>query len=266
MSKYIGWFSCGVTSAIACKLALDTYGKENVDLYYIKIDSAHPDNDRFIADCEEWFDVKIKTIQSKKYSDQFDVIEQIRYVNGVNGAPCTLQLKKKVRFDLQKALDYPIQVFGFEFETKQVNRAIRFIEQFPETKPIFPLIEGSYTKEICAGLIIEQGIELPTMYKLGYNNNNCIGCVKGGRGYWAKIKIDFPETFQRMAELEREVGATCIKNVYLDELKEGAGRKPKAITPDCGSFCQIKYGDIKHKQLDLIMSNPQSIRQLYFNF
>ena len=115
MSKYIGWFSCGVTSAIACKLALDKYGKENVDLYYIKIDSAHPDNDRFIDDCEKWFDVKIKTIQSKKYSDQFDVIEQIRYVNGVNGAPCTLQLKKKVRFDLQKTLDNPIQVFGFEF-------------------------------------------------------------------------------------------------------------------------------------------------------
>ena len=24
------------------------------------------------------------------------------------------------------------------------------------------------------------GIEIPVMYRLGYNNNNCVGCVKGG--------------------------------------------------------------------------------------
>ena len=28
--KFLAWFSCGVTSAVACKLAIDKYGKENV--------------------------------------------------------------------------------------------------------------------------------------------------------------------------------------------------------------------------------------------
>ena len=33
-SKIIGWFSCGVTSAIACKLAIEQYGNDKVELFY----------------------------------------------------------------------------------------------------------------------------------------------------------------------------------------------------------------------------------------
>lgn len=62
------------------------------------------------------------------------------------------------------------------------------------------------------GMLWKAGIEIPAMYKMGYNNNNCIGCVKGGMGYWNKIRKDFPEVFNRMAVIEREVGATCLKD------------------------------------------------------
>ena len=67
----IAWFSCGVTSAVACKLAVDEYGKDNVELFYIVINSAHEDNERFILDCEKWIGKKINKIQSKKFKDQF---------------------------------------------------------------------------------------------------------------------------------------------------------------------------------------------------
>jgi 3'-phosphoadenosine 5'-phosphosulfate sulfotransferase (PAPS reductase)/FAD synthetase len=262
----LGWFSCGVTSVMACKIALDIFGKDNVTLYYIHIDTAHKDNARFIADCEKWFGVKINYIQSTKYKDQFDVIDDTGYVNGPNGARCTLELKKALRFKLQERLGYPTQIFGFEYKTDQVNRALRFLDQYPESNPIFPLIEAGYDKNHCAALIEQAGIELPAMYKLGYENNNCIGCVKGGKGYWNKIRVDFPETFDRMAETERNAGHSCIKNTFLDELDPNAGRKTKQLTPDCGSFCDIKYAEIEHKLLNKIMGNPSQITQLYLNF
>lgn len=31
--KYLGWFNCDVTSAVACKLAIDKYGDINIETY-----------------------------------------------------------------------------------------------------------------------------------------------------------------------------------------------------------------------------------------
>jgi len=262
MQKKIAWFSCGITSAVACKLAIEEYGKENVDLVYIKIDSAHKDNERFIAECENWYGKKITIIRNEKYKDQFEVIEKIKYVNGVSGAPCTLHLKKNVRFNYEKENDFSYQIFGFEFVKKEINRAIRFAQQYPHTKPLYPLIDAKLTKEMCADIILKNGIKLPTMYELGFHNNNCIGCVKGGKGYWNHIKKHFPETFYKMAKAERNVGATCIKNKYLDELKENEGRHEPPITPNCGTFCEIEFADIIDDRTEMVFTGLTKINQL----
>lgn len=231
------WFSCGATSAVACKIAINRYGKDNVRVIYFDIDSAHRDNARFIEDCEEWYGVPIE-LHRGKYHDQFHVIAKTKYVNGAEGARCTGELKRKIREKLEKTIDFDGQVFGFEFTHKEIERSKRI----PDTcKPIFPLIDNRISKENCLQMIKDEGIELPEMYKLGYPNNNCIGCVKGGAGYWNKIRIDFPGYFNKMAKLEREVGRSCLKDdnglIFLDELKEDAGRELKILVPECGFFC-----------------------------
>lgn len=205
------WVSCGTTSAIAGKLAIQQYGLENCDFYYIGIQTAHEDNIRFLQDLEKWYGKEIITERSAKYSDQFEVIEDTGYVNGAGGARCTLELKKAVRFKIQVQYPDAIQIFGFEFVKKEINRAIRFLEQYPECNARFPLIEQQVTKPQCAEILLKNGIDLPKMYLLGYSNNNCIGCVKGKKGYWNKIRIDFPEIFERMKIAEREAGHSCIK-------------------------------------------------------
>ena len=119
----IAWFSCGVTSAVACKIALSLY--ENVQLYYIETGSGHPDNTRFLADCEKWYNQPIHIIRSDKYSCVSDVLRK-GYINGAHGAACTLELKKKVRYKLEKELgSWDGQVWGFDYDPKEINRAIR---------------------------------------------------------------------------------------------------------------------------------------------
>jgi hypothetical protein len=81
------------------------------------------------------------------------------------------------------------------------------------------------------------------MYDLGYRNNNCIGCVKGGMGYWNKIRKDFPEVFKARAEQEREVGHSCINGVYLDELEPDRGRFDDEVLEECSIFCQMVLTD-----------------------
>lgn len=63
----IGWWSAGITSAVACKIAIDLYGKDNVKLFYFQINSAHSDNERFKKDCEDWYGIPIETRRSVKY-------------------------------------------------------------------------------------------------------------------------------------------------------------------------------------------------------
>ena len=261
MTKVIAWWSAGVTSAVATKLAIDEYGIDNVEPIYFAIDSAHPDNDRFKIQCEEWYGKEIRVARApEKYKDQFDVILKDKYVNGPSGARCTLVLKKRVRQKIERDEEYSAQVFGFEYTKKEVNRAIRFQEQYPFAKPLFPLIEQRMNKAECLYYLEKQGIKRPIMYELGYGNNNCIGCVKGGMGYWNKIRRDFPEAFDRMAKAERAVGNSCIRNVYLDELDPSAGREQKMIMPDCGNFCEIEFSDVLHPRLEEVYKKPVQLR------
>lgn len=253
----IAWFSCGATSAVACKLALQKY--ENVKVIYIKTGSEHQDNERFLKDCEQWFQHKIEIYQSNVYSNVEDVILKKHYINGPNGAPCTFHLKKQVRYKIEKSIgNWKGQVWGFDFCQKEINRAIRFKQQNPNTKPLYPLIEKKLTKEDSLGVLKKVGIELPTMYKLGYHNNNCIGCVKGGIGYWNKIRKDFPDVFIRMSKIERHIGSTCLKDenglLFLDTLDPDRGNKIDMIEPDCSLFCAIEFENIVDKQVKNVLN------------
>lgn len=266
----ISWFSGGITSTIATYLALQRYGKDNVEIIFFETGQHHPDNERFFKEVEEkMFKKKISIRRNKKYDDLWDVLSR-GYINSPNGAYCTHQLKKRVRIQMEKIVDFDHQVFGFEYEKKQINRAIRFLEQYPDSKAIFPLIEEKMSKQDCLKAFENIGIEIPMMYKMGYTNNNCVGCVKGGQGYWNKIRRDFPDVFDRMAKLEREVGATCLKKtvgkksrkLYLDELDPEAGRMDKPIVDECGVICTTEFNDIDSPKLQDILDGKISIKDV----
>src|SRR5207253_416476 len=83
--RVVAWFSHGACSAVATKMALDKYGERAV-VVSINPGREHPDNDRFRADCERWFDRDILILRSEKYVDHIEVARQTRYVNGPLGA------------------------------------------------------------------------------------------------------------------------------------------------------------------------------------
>lgn len=236
--RVVAWFSCGDASAVACKLALDKYrNTHEVVVCRILLDSEHPDNDRFCADWQEWAGWPITAIRSEKYRDSWEVWEKKRYIAGIKGAPCTTELKKVVRKDYQRPDD--IHVFGFTAEERK--RADTFRSNNFELFTYMPLLDANLGKADCHALIRGAGIELPMMYRLGFDNNNCIGCPKGGSGYWNMIRKHFPEQFQRMAVLSRSLGCRLIKEgkvrIFLDELKPDAGRQKDEVAISCSSFC-----------------------------
>lgn len=236
--KTVGWFSAGVSSFVSIYLM-----KEEIDeVIYIDIADQHPDTHRFLKDCEAALGMKIHYLKHREFNSVEDVIKKFKFINSPYGAKCTGVLKKKVRLDWekeQKDVDYFRYVWGYD--AKETHRANRLQETSPEYEHVFPLIDKQLSKEEVHGVLQQLGIKRPLMYDLGYQNNNCVGCVKGGMGYWNRIRVDFPDVFEARAELERMVGASCIKGVYLDELDPKRGRMDKEIMPDCGMLCDISY-------------------------
>ncbi len=191
---------------------------------------------RFLRDCEKALGKKIEILQSP-YKSVSRVIQQFRYINGVAGATCTRILKKRVRKEWEYGKIDLTYVWGYDISER--HRAERLQEAFLEHKHLFPLIDRGLTKEDCHSICSSLGVKRPAMYDLGYRNNNCIGCVKGGMGYWNKIRKDFPEVFKSRAEQEREIGASCINGVYLDELEPDRGRFDDEVLEECSIFCQM---------------------------
>ena len=243
--RVISWFSCGAASAVATKLALSE-STTPVEIVYCHVREEHPDNMRFKQDCEQWFGQEIKVIRNEKYDGSiYNVFEKTKYLVGIAGAPCTRLLKKEMRKDYEQAGDR--QVFGYTVEEQ--DRVDRFIDANNDVNLWSILIDKGLTKQDCLAILQRAKIELPAMYELGYQNNNCIGCVKGGAGYWNKIRIDFPEQFDRMAAMEKKIGAKILKigdeRIWLSDLPKDAGDYPKEQAIECGIFCHMAEEDIK---------------------
>lgn len=221
--KILAWWSGGITSAVACKIAIDQYGVDNVDIVFIDTMNEHPDTYRFLMDCEEWYGKRIKSIKNPDYTNIREVWLRYLSLNVANGAVCSSELKRRTRERYQKENEYDHQVFGFEFGKKEFNRAESMKLNHPATKPIFPLLQMGMYKEECIEYVQDAGIEVPATYKMGYNNNNCFqtGCVQGGIGYWQQIKRQEPSKFYNMATWEHVL--TDLKGEPVTMLKDQAG-------------------------------------------
>lgn len=226
----VAWFSAGISSFLACYIAKPDR------IVYIDIEDQHPDSMRFLEDSERLLGKKIEVVRSETYRSVEDVIRAMRYVNGPAGAPCTVKLKRDVRkkWEAENLSGNVSYVWGYDFDEK--NRADRLVKN-NAVECEFPLIDRGLSKEDCHVLAADLGIKRPAMYDMGYRNNNCIGCVKGGMGYWNRIRKDFPDVFRSRAKLEREIGHSCIKGVFLDELDPEAGNLQEEIQMQCSLAC-----------------------------
>lgn len=239
-NRVLAWFSCGAASAVAAYIAKQKYGDSCHVIYCDTMATEHPDNARFFAEVQRWLGAPIQRIASDTYNDVDEVFERTRYMAGVKGARCTAEMKKIPRKQFQRIDD--IHVFGFTAD--ESDRIDRFEANSPELHLDWVLRAEGITKEECYKILNRAGIELPVMYRLGYKNNNCIGCVKATSAkYWNMIRRDFPEVFDKRARQSRELGARLTRHegrrIYLDELPPDympAEEELEDIScgPDCG--------------------------------
>jgi len=245
MRRTVVWFSCGAASAVAAKLAVENCDNVHV-VYCDTLAEEHPDNDAFLHRVEEWLDHEIEIIHSERYGTISDVFEQTRYMAGINGARCTVEMKKMPRFAYQKPDD--LHVFGLTAD--EGKRIANFERNNPELSLWWNLREYNITKADCYMALTRAGIALPAMYGLGFKNNNCIGCVKATSAkYWANVRKHFPAVFALRAEQSRNLGVrlTRVKGerIFLDELPLDHGDLTPEEDIECGPICLTVDGRVE---------------------
>jgi hypothetical protein len=242
MENIVIWFSCGAASAVAAYKTIEKYGKENVTVVNNPVAEEDLDNRRFLKDVEKWLGIEIEICVNPKYPDcsAETIWKDQKWMGSISGANCTLQLKKIARYMYEMDHDIDWHVLGFVSE--ELKRFENFKKNEREnTLPI--LIDAGISKADCYQIIHEAGLKLPEMYRLGFPNANCKGCIKAtSPTYWNHTRVVFPEVFEARKKLSREIGAKLVrvkgKRIYLDELDPKAyGQPMKSLDFECGIFC-----------------------------
>lgn len=238
MMRRVVWFSCGAASAVAAKLTVEKYGDACTIVYCDTMATEHADNARFFAEVEKWIVRKIEKVRSDKYATVDDVFERRRYMSGIAGAICTVEMKKLPREEFQRPDD--IHIFGYTAD--ETRRAEQFEDNNQSLAVEWILIDQLVTKAECLRRLEKAGIALPAMYALGFDHNNCLGCVKAtSPGYWNRTRRLFPEVFARRVAQSRAIGVKLVRvdgaRRFLDELPDDSEAPDDDI--DCGPVCQL---------------------------
>lgn len=233
--RLLVWFSCGAASACALKLVAHM---NPIAVYCDTSKDEHEDNLRFRKEVEEWTGVKVTVIKSRKYSSIEEVADDVRYMAGPKGAPCTGQMKKVPRFEFQRPDD--IHIFGMTVD--ELDRIEGFESDNFDLNLAWPLLQAGMEKQDCLDMIAEAGIGIPVLYLQGFENNNCIGCFKAtGVAYWNRVRKYYPAVFKRRCEQSRRLNVRLVRykgeRIFLDELPEDATDNTKenlSCGPQCG--------------------------------
>lgn len=244
------WYSCGVASAVNTKLGLAKYrGEHEIRVLRCVVPEEHPDNDRFAADCQRWFNWPIENIRSEEFTSCDEVWRKRRYMSGIHGAPCTIEMKKAPRWKIESEWAPDLQCFGYTAD--ETGRAQRFQRENPEVNFESLLIAHGLDKEACHAMVERAGLMRPQTYRDGFPNGNCLGCVKNQSAkYWNLTRVVYPEVFQARAALSRELGVRLVKlgagereRVFLDELDPDAGMaEPMPPAAECSLLCYAAEG------------------------
>lgn len=214
MRRVVVGFSGGVTSAWCAGWALRTYPRADVVLLWHDTREEDPDTYRFLRQMAGALGMPIT-----ERSDGRSVTEVFRdegFLGNQRAALCSRILKAE-QGDLYfrelraEGVTEIVKVLGYSaHEWERVQRAsARGGADGYEVR--FPMIETGTTKQQASDwCACTMGVPPSAMYKWA-EHANCVGCVRGGRGYWLAVAEHAPSVFEQRASLEEEFGHTILR-------------------------------------------------------
>lgn len=217
--------SGGVCSAVALLRAVERFGADGVLPVFCDTKAEDADLYRFLDDCDEAFGVQ--TLRIAEGRTLWEVARDVRFIPNSQTGQCSRILKRDLFAKLMR--DYQPELVAYGFSAEEPERAERRAKgsEFPCWFPLIdkPIVCGGDAKRIISDL----GIEIPALYKRGYEHNNCGGfCFKAGQRQFAHLLLDNHCLYLYHEGKEQEIREMLGKDVAI--MKDRRGGKTRPMT------------------------------------
>lgn len=229
MIDHIVMFSGGVASWAAAKRVASIV-EPGDKLTLLFADTLMEDEDlyRFIAEASVNIQGELVTLCEGR--TPWEIFNDVRFLGNTRIDPCSRILKRKICRDwLEDNCDpeSTIVYLGLDFtEMHRLNA-----DRWTPWKISAPLFDPPYMmKEELIGLLKNEEIAPPRLYKMGFPHNNCGGfCIKAGHAHFALLLKVMPDRFAYHEEHERRLRKELGKDVSILRDRKGGDTKPMTL-------------------------------------
>jgi hypothetical protein len=244
--KHIVFYSGGIGSWATANRIINEYGKDDVLLLFTDTLIEDKDLYRFLLETVQGFyntnyqdliektknipPVSIETMkerkkylidlakQTRKRNENFiwindgrepwEIFKNKKYLGNSRIAQCSNVLKQKLskswvknNFNNKECILY----LGIDWS--ESHRTIAPIENWKPYHVKFPMCEIPFlSKKEMIDDLMNQDIEQPKLYKMGFSHNNCGGfCVRAGQGHFIKLLRELPDLYKYHENKEQDM-------------------------------------------------------------
>lgn len=226
MSKHVVMFSGGVASYAVARRVVAKEDKRDVVLLFADTKIEDGDLYRFLHDAENRLGVPITRIAEGR--NPWKVFNDEGMIGNTRADLCSRILKREpLRSWLETHCtpEKTIVYLGYDGnEGHRLGASERFWAPWPVRAP---LVEEFIFREQIFKELIEDEIDPPRLYGMGFAHNNCGGfCIKAGHAAFATLLRELPGRFEQHAAQERSFRARTRKNVSILRDRIGGSTKP----------------------------------------
>jgi hypothetical protein len=219
-SRIVVGHSGGVTSAWSLGWALRKFPRREVVALWHDTKREDEDTIRFLQEIAKKLGIKITERSDGRTVEEVEDDEGALANNRMAFCSRILKAEQKEKYFVElrnQGVTEIISVLGFSgIEWRRIQRAMMNAERGGYIVR-FPVEEERKSKQDCADWCLSIGVRPPRMYQWS-EHANCVGCRRGGKAYWLKVKENRPDVFLSAIEREKEFGHTFLNGISLEEL------------------------------------------------
>lgn len=198
---HIVFYSTGISSWFVTKILIAKHN--NVLCVFADTKLEHESNYRFLEQSVQQLGCKLIHLQDGR--DIFQLWRDKKAIANNRMPFCSIELKSKVcKKYIADNFSPGNCILYFGISNDEEKRTAKIEANWHPYGCEFPLLNLDISKSAMIKLAESEGLEIPLMYKLGFNHANCSGaCVRAGKKQWLVLIEKLPEVYQQW-ELEEE--------------------------------------------------------------